>query len=93
MKISLRAIIVQLLAGIIPFAIFFWGFGLAIWLSIVLAVGVIGVFMMGREACLRKKDPVWAVPATRPPRLVLRRWRIGSRPGITRSSLVSTHRF
>ena len=55
MKSSIGTIILQLVAGIIPFAIFFWGFGLAIWLSIVLAVLVVGVFMTAWEAYLRKK--------------------------------------
>jgi len=58
MKSSIGAIILQLLGGIIPFAIFHWGFGIAIWLSIVLAVLVVGIFMTAWEGYIRKKDPV-----------------------------------
>ena len=57
MKSSIGAIILQLLGGIIPFAIFYWGFGIAIWLSIVLAVLVVGIFMTAWEGYLRKKNP------------------------------------
>jgi hypothetical protein len=57
MKSSIGAIILQLLGGIIPFAIFYWGFGLAIWLSIVLAVLVVGILMTAWETYLRKKAP------------------------------------
>jgi mannose/fructose/N-acetylgalactosamine-specific phosphotransferase system component IIC len=58
MKSSIGAIILQLLGGIIPFAIFYWGFGLAIWLSIVLAVLVVGILMAIWETYLRKQNPV-----------------------------------
>jgi hypothetical protein len=58
MKSSIGAIVLQLLAGIIPFAIFRWGFGISVWLSIVLAVLVVGIFMTAWESYLRKKDPV-----------------------------------
>jgi len=58
MRSSIGAIILQLLGGIIPFAIFYWGFGIAIWLSIVLAVLVVGIFMTAWEGYLRKKGPV-----------------------------------
>jgi mannose/fructose/N-acetylgalactosamine-specific phosphotransferase system component IIC len=58
MKSSIGAIILQLLGGIVPFAIFYWGFGIAIWLSIVLAVLVVGIFMAAWEGYLRKKDSV-----------------------------------
>ncbi|MGB5168008.1 MAG: hypothetical protein WBP49_06325 [Acidimicrobiia bacterium] len=58
MKSSIGAIILQLVSGIIPFAVFHWGFGIAIWLSIVLAVLVVGIFMTVWEGYLRKKNPV-----------------------------------
>ena len=55
MKSSIGAIILQLLGGIIPFAIFHWGFGIAIWLSIALAVLVVGIFMLpGRDTSGRR---------------------------------------
>lgn len=58
MKSSIGANTLQLLGGIIPFAIFHWGFGIAIWLSIALAVLVVGIFMMAWQGYLRTKDPV-----------------------------------
>ncbi|MGB5564984.1 MAG: hypothetical protein WBN93_01490 [Acidimicrobiia bacterium] len=58
MKSSIGAIILQLVSGIIPFAVFYWGFGIAVWLSIVLAVLVVGIFMTAWEGYLRKKNPV-----------------------------------
>jgi len=58
MKSSIGAIILQLLGGIIPFAIFHWVFDISIWLSIVLAILVVGIFMTAWETYLRKKNPV-----------------------------------
>ena len=58
MKSSIGAIILQLLGGIIPFVIFHWVFDISIWLSIVLAILVIGILMAIWEAYLRKKNPV-----------------------------------
>lgn len=57
MRSSIGAIILQLLGGIIPFAIFRWGFGISVWVSIVLAVLVVGILMTAWESYLRKKDP------------------------------------
>lgn len=58
MKSSIGAIVLQLLGGIIPFALFYWVFGISVWLSIVLAVLVVGVLMTAWETYLRKKNPV-----------------------------------
>ena len=58
MKSSIGAIILQLLGGIIPFAIFYWVFDISIWLSIVLAVLVVGILMTVWETYLRKKNPI-----------------------------------
>jgi len=58
MKSPIGAIILQLLGGIIPFAIFRWVFDISIWLSIVLAILVVGILMTIWETYLRKKHPV-----------------------------------
>jgi len=58
MRSSIGAIILQLLGGIIPFAIFHWVFDISIWLSIVLAILVVGILMAIWETYLRNKNPV-----------------------------------
>jgi len=55
---SIGAIILQLLGGIIPFVIFRWVFDISIWLSIVLAILVVGILMAIWETYLRKSNPV-----------------------------------
>ena len=50
MRSSIGAIILQLLGGIIPFAIFYWGFGIAIWLAIVL--GLLGLLALAAAGVL-----------------------------------------
>ena len=87
MRSSIGAIILQLLGGIIPFAIFYWGFGIAIWLSIVLAVLVVGIFMtcavrtaaaIATTAPAAPARPVLLSVPQGPRRAVLRRRRVGS---------------
>ena len=58
MRSSIGAIILQLLGGIIPFVIFRWVFDISIWLSIVLAILVVGILMAIWETYLRQKNPV-----------------------------------
>lgn len=55
MRSSVGAIAVQLVAGIVPFVLIVWLTDLAIWLSVVLALVVVALMMMGWEAYLRSK--------------------------------------
>ena len=56
MRSSVGAIAIQLLAGIVPFALIYWLTDLSVWLSVVLALVVLAFAMMGWEAYLRSKE-------------------------------------
>ena len=57
MRSSVGAIVLQLAAGIVPFVLILWLFDFSVWLSVVLALFVVGFMMMGWESYLRTRKP------------------------------------